>query len=78
MNHTRGRDPRQGGPAGGAAGAGGRPGRTEMTLSVPVADAADIERCAEAGVDRVFVKPWRRTSDALESIGRFAERFLGP
>ncbi len=56
----------------------GRPGRTEVTLSVPVADAADVERCVEAGVDRVFVKPWRRTSDALESVDRFAERFLRP
>jgi probable F420-dependent oxidoreductase len=54
----------------------GRPGRTEITLAVPVTDAADVERCAEAGIDRVFVKPWRRTSDALESIGRFAEQFL--
>ena len=56
----------------------GRPGRTEITLAAPVADAAGIERCARAGVDRVFVRPWQRTSDALESIGRFAEAFLRP
>ena len=56
----------------------GRSGRTEITLSAPGADAAAIERCARAGVDRVFVRPWRRTSDALESIGRFADEFLGP
>ena len=55
----------------------GRSGRTEVTLAAPATDAAGIERCVEAGVDRVFVKPWRRTSDALESIGRFAEEFLG-
>jgi probable F420-dependent oxidoreductase len=54
----------------------GRPGRTEVTLGASIADEADVERYAAAGVDRVFVKPWRRTSEALESIGRFAERFL--
>ena len=56
----------------------GRSGRTEVTLSAPGADAAAIEACARAGVDRVFVRPWRRTSDALESIGRFADEFLAP
>ena len=44
----------------------------------PTYDAAAVERCARAGVDRVIVRPWRRTSDALESIGRFADEFLGP
>jgi alkanesulfonate monooxygenase SsuD/methylene tetrahydromethanopterin reductase-like flavin-dependent oxidoreductase (luciferase family) len=54
----------------------GRPGRTEITLSVSMDRPDDIERCAEVGIDRVFVKPWRRTSDAIESIGRFADEFL--
>jgi probable F420-dependent oxidoreductase len=54
----------------------GRPGRTEVTLSATVNSAEDVERCADAGIDRVFVKPWRKTSDALESIGRFAQEFL--
>ncbi len=53
-----------------------RPGRTEVTLSATVNSAEDVERCADAGIDRVFVKPWRKTSDALESIGRFAQEFL--
>jgi len=54
----------------------GRPGRTEVTLGAQLNGPADVERYAEAGIDRVFVKPWRKTSDALESIGRFAEEFL--
>jgi len=54
----------------------GRPGRTEVTLAVPVNGAGDVERCAQAGIDRLFVKPWRKTSDALESIARFAEEFI--
>jgi probable F420-dependent oxidoreductase len=53
-----------------------RPGHTEITLSASVATSADVERCVDAGIDRVFVKPWRRTSDALESIGRFADEFI--
>lgn len=54
----------------------GRPGRTEITLGASITGPDDIERHAEAGVDRVFVKPWRRTSDAMASIGQFAEEFL--
>ena len=56
----------------------GRDGRTEVTLGAEISTPVDVERYVEAGVDRVFVKPWRRTSDALESIGRFADEFLSP
>ena len=54
----------------------GRDGRTEITLGASITGAGDVERYAEAGVDRVFVRPWRRTSDAMESIARFADEFL--
>ncbi len=54
----------------------GRPGRTEVTLGAVISGPDDVERYAEAGVDRVFVKPWGRTSDAMEAIGRFAEQFM--
>jgi probable F420-dependent oxidoreductase len=54
----------------------GRPGRTEVTLGAVISSQEDVERHAEAGVDRVFVRPWRRTSDAMEAIGTFAEAFL--
>ena len=54
----------------------GRAGRTEITLGARWTMPADVERFVEAGVDRVFVRPWRRTSDALTSIGRFADKFL--
>lgn len=53
-----------------------RPGRTEVTLGGQVSSRGDVERYAEAGVDRIFVKPWNRTSDALDGIRRFAEEFL--
>jgi len=53
----------------------GRDGRTEVTLGSDITVPADVERYAEAGVDRVFVKPYARTSGALEGIRRFAEDF---
>ncbi|MGD0882095.1 MAG: LLM class F420-dependent oxidoreductase [Acidimicrobiales bacterium] len=53
-----------------------RPGRTEVTLGAVIERPEDVERYAEAGVDRVFVRPWRRTSEAMESISRFAEEFI--
>jgi probable F420-dependent oxidoreductase len=55
----------------------GRQGRTEVTLGAQIGSQSDIDRHAEAGVDRVFVKPWRRTSDAIESLRSFASEFIG-
>ncbi len=54
----------------------GREGRTEVTAAATVDSPADIDRCARAGVDRLFVKPWRRTSDAIDGLRRFAETFI--
>ena len=54
----------------------GRQGRTEVTLGGEIRTRSDVDRFAEAGVDQVFVTPWRRTSDAIESIREFAAEFL--
>jgi probable F420-dependent oxidoreductase len=54
--------------------AAGRPGRTEVVFGSAIADPGDVERYRSAGVDRAFVKPWRRTSDALDSLTSFARR----
>ncbi|MGO8870843.1 MAG: TIGR03619 family F420-dependent LLM class oxidoreductase [Acidimicrobiales bacterium] len=56
--------------------AAGRAGRTEVTLGAEITVPADVERHAAAGIDRLFVKPWHRTSDALEGIRRFAGEFI--
>jgi probable F420-dependent oxidoreductase len=53
----------------------GRPGRTEVTLTGQVEVPADAERYAGAGVDRLLVRPWERTSGALDGIRRFADEF---
>lgn len=56
--------------------AAGRDGRTEVTIGGEVTSSADVERYAAAGVDRVFVRPWRRTAEALDAIRAFASSFI--
>lgn len=53
----------------------GRDGRTEVTLGAELHSPGDVDRYAEAGVDRVIVRPWARTSGALDGIRWFAEEF---
>ena len=55
----------------------GRDGRTEVTIGAQIGSPSDVDRHVEAGVDRVFVKPWKRTSDAIESLRSFAAEFMG-
>ena len=55
--------------------AAGRDGRTEVTFGGRVDAPADLGPFEEAGVDRLLVRPWERTSGALEGIRRFADTF---
>jgi len=55
------------------AGEAGRVNPIEVTLASPVQTKDDLSRCAEAGVNRVIVRPWRRSSEAVDSLRRFAE-----
>ncbi len=48
----------------------------EVTVMGTVAHRSDVERFAEAGVDRLIVVPWRRSRDAVDGLTRFADRFL--
>jgi probable F420-dependent oxidoreductase len=56
--------------------AAGRRERVEVTVHLAVNEPSDVERYAAAGVDRVLVRPWKRSSEALEGLKRFAERFI--
>jgi probable F420-dependent oxidoreductase len=56
----------------------GRTTRVEVTLGGAVSSPADVERYAEAGVDRLIVRPWERSSGAVESLRRFADDVLLP
>jgi hypothetical protein len=41
-----------------------------------VAAPGDVERYAEAGVDRVIVRPWQRSKEAIDGIRRFADEVM--
>jgi probable F420-dependent oxidoreductase len=56
----------------------GRDGTVEITLSGRIETEDDISAYEAAGVHRVFVRPWRRTSEAIETIREFADRFIEP
>ena len=48
----------------------------EVTIGANLKSREDIECYREAGVDRIIVRPWRRSPEAIEGIRSFAERFL--
>jgi probable F420-dependent oxidoreductase len=54
----------------------GNPKPVEVTLAADIESAGDVERHREAGVDRVVVHPWRRSSEALDGLRRFADTYF--
>jgi len=50
--------------------------RFEVTVMAAPADRDEIARWHEAGVDRLLVAPWRRSSEAIDALRDFAGRFL--
>jgi hypothetical protein len=56
----------------------GRTAPVEVTLVGTVTRPADAARYADAGVTRLLVKPWARSSEALDGIRRFAGEVLDP
>ena len=56
--------------------AAGRPGRVEVTFWGPIRRAQDVQRYAEAGVDRVLARPWRLDEDPVAGVRRFAAELL--
>ena len=61
---------------------GDRAGRTapiEVTLNASdVRSVDDVARYADAGVTRIIVRPWRRSSEAIDAIRAFAADVLEP
>jgi probable F420-dependent oxidoreductase len=51
-------------------------GNVEITWSSDNPSVRDIEAFAAAGIDRVIVKPWSKTREALDGLERFAEEVL--
>ncbi|MEE3326681.1 MAG: TIGR03619 family F420-dependent LLM class oxidoreductase [Myxococcota bacterium] len=48
----------------------------EVTVGASPESLDEIQALEEAGVARLIVRPWRRTSEAMDGIRHFAERFL--
>jgi probable F420-dependent oxidoreductase len=55
----------------------GRGDVPEVTVHFPVQGPDDVKRYAEAGIGRVIVSPWKKSSEALEGLKRFAGVYFG-
>jgi probable F420-dependent oxidoreductase len=56
----------------------GREEPIEVTFSGSVTRPEDVEPYRAAGVTRLLVRPWSRSSQALGGMARFAEEVIGP
>lgn len=54
----------------------GRSEPIEITVSTGAAGTDDVEAYARAGVDRMIVRPWTSSREAIEGLRRFASEFL--
>lgn len=54
----------------------GRDGKTEVTVGGAVASPDDVARYEDAGVDRVIVRPWQKSREAIDGIRRYADEVL--
>lgn len=55
----------------------GRTTPVEVTLAVDIRSPADVEPYERAGVDRIIVRPWRRSAEAVDAIIRFCTEVIG-
>jgi probable F420-dependent oxidoreductase len=76
MNHTLEELPGAIRRLGDLATASGRDGPIQITVSGTVASNADLDRHAAAGVDRVIVRPWENSREAIDGMRRFAAAFF--
>jgi alkanesulfonate monooxygenase SsuD/methylene tetrahydromethanopterin reductase-like flavin-dependent oxidoreductase (luciferase family) len=54
----------------------GRDGKTEVTIGGTIASPDDAARYEDAGVDRVIVRPWQKSREAIDGIRRYADEVL--
>jgi probable F420-dependent oxidoreductase len=54
----------------------GRETKVEVTMGGGITSPADAEPFVEAGVDRVIVRPWRSSKEAIDALNRFAGEVL--
>ncbi|MCU1456044.1 MAG: luciferase family protein [Actinomycetia bacterium] len=56
--------------------AAGREGTTTLTIGGGIDGPADVDRYVEAGVDRVIVRPFNTSKEAIDGINRFGEEVI--
>jgi probable F420-dependent oxidoreductase len=56
----------------------GRTAPVQVTMHGAIAQPDDVARYADAGVTRVIVTPWARTSEAIDGLARFADEVITP
>lgn len=78
MNHSLEQIPPQAARLADLRAAAGRDGRVEITFGGTPADVGEVARYADAGVGRIIVRPWRRSSDAIEGLRRYAGEVVDP
>jgi probable F420-dependent oxidoreductase len=54
----------------------GRTTPVELTITTSASTRAELDQLAEAGVTRAIVHPWKRSSEALDAVSRFADEVL--
>jgi probable F420-dependent oxidoreductase len=54
------------------------PASVRVTVGGNPRTAEELAAYADAGVDRLIVAPWRRSTEAVDSVRRFAETVLTP
>jgi len=56
--------------------AAGRDGKTEVTVGGTIASPDDVAKYEDAGVDRVIVRPWQKSREAIDGMRRYADEVL--
>jgi probable F420-dependent oxidoreductase len=56
--------------------AAGRDGTTTLTVNGGVETVADVDKYRDAGVDRVLVRPFMSSREALDGIARFGDEVI--
>ena len=77
MNHSLEQLPaRAGGDQRASASAAGREGTTTLTVGGSIETLADVDRYRDANVDRVLVRPFVSSREALDGIARFGDEVI--
>jgi probable F420-dependent oxidoreductase len=76
MNHSLGQLPAALAEINEQRAAAGRDGTTTLTVSGSIESLADVDRYRDAGVDRVCVRPFTSSREALDGIRRFGDDIL--